>query len=216
MERVRLSVTVALMLVGTAFVCVTTVTGANGANGDVVMDNQGTVSFDVSTNVPAVRVHGKSNSVRARARLGSGPNGVVLEQIEASVPVRSLETGMALRDEHMRKHIFTTTDGQVPDVQFSSERAECPSLGSGQRTTCSVSGALAIRGTAKPFVMTLTISEENGILRAAGQGIVKLSTYGIDQPSQLGVRTTDEVTLKLELTARRSTPQAMTTSIEAR
>ena len=44
-------------------------------------------------------------------------------------------------------------------------------------------------------------------MRASGQGIVKLSTYGIDQPSQLGVRTTDEVKLKLELTARRSSSQ---------
>ena len=39
-------------------------------------------------------------------------------------------------------------------------------------TTCTVNGALTIRGTARPFVMTLTISEENGILRASGHGIV--------------------------------------------
>ena len=56
--------------------------------------------------------------------------------------------------------------------------------------------------------MTLTISEDNGSMRASGQGIVKLSAYGIDQPSQLGVRTTDEVKLKLELTAKGASPQA--------
>jgi polyisoprenoid-binding protein YceI len=217
MGRLMHTVSGGLMLVGSAFVCFATVAGADGANGDVVMDvNPGTVSFEVATNVPALRVHGKSNSVTARARLGSGPKGVVLEQIEASVPVRSLETGLALRDEHMRKYIFTTTDGQVPDVQFSGERAECPRSGSGQRTTCTVSGALAIRGTARPFVMALTINEENGVLRVSGHGIVRLSAYGIDQPSQLGVRTTDEVKLKLVLSARRSSPQVAVSSMRTR
>jgi polyisoprenoid-binding protein YceI len=214
MGRVIHTLGVALMLVGSPTICFTTVAGANG---DVVVDvNQGTVSFDVATNVPALRVHGKSNSVTARARLASGPQGTVLEQIEATLPVRSLQTGLALRDEHMRKYIFTTPDGQVPDVQFSSERAECPAIGSGQRTTCTVNGALTIRGTARPFVMTLTISEDKGILRASGYGIVRLSTYGIDQPSQLGVRTTDEIKLKLELTARRSAPQATVSSMVTR
>lgn len=217
MKRSTHTGSVYLMLVGSALGCLATAAGANGANGNVVMDvNQGIVSFDVATNVPALRVHGKSNSVTARVRLDSGPTGVLLEQIEARMPVRSLDTGLSLRDEHMRKYIFTTADGQVPDVQFWSERAECPSLGSGQRTTCTVSGALTIRGTARPFVMTLTISEDNGIVRASGHGIVKLSAYGIDQPSQLGVRTTDEIKLKLELTARRSAPQATVSSMGTR
>jgi polyisoprenoid-binding protein YceI len=88
--------------------------------------------------------------------------------------------------------------------------------GSARRATCTVTGALAIRGTTRPFVMMLTITEENGSIRASGVGVVKLSTYGIDQPSQLGVRTTDEVKLKLELIARRSSPQAATGRVGAR
>jgi polyisoprenoid-binding protein YceI len=214
MGRVIHSVGVALMLVGSPAICFTTVAGANG---DMLMDvKQGTVSFDVATNVPALRVHGTSNSLTARARLASGPQSAVLEQIEATLPVRSLQTGLALRDEHMRKHIFTTPDGQMPDVQFSSERTECPTIGPRKRTTCIVNGALAIRGTARPFVMTLVISEENGIFRATGHGIVRLSNYGIDQPSQLGVRTTDEIKLKLELSARRPAPQGASRSMETR
>lgn len=208
MTRLVRTVSGGLILAASACFCFPTSAGANGANEAVVMEvNRGTVSFEVGTNIPALRVHGKSNSVAARARLASGPEGVVLEQIEASVTVRSLETGLGLRDEHMRKYVFTTADGQVPDVRFSGERAECLKTGSGQRTTCTVSGALAIRDTARPFTLTLTISEENGSLRASGDGIVKLSAYGIDQPSQLGVRTTDEVKLKLEFSARRPATQ---------
>ena len=208
MGRVMLKVSVGSIFIVGAFVCSAAAVRANGPDVTVIDINQGTISFEVATNVPALRIHGKSGSIDARARIASGPNGMVIEQIEATLPVRSLETGMALRDEHMRKYIFTTAGGQMPDLQFSSERAECLKSESGQKPTCTVNGTLAIRGTAKPFVMTLTVSEENGSIRASGQGVVKLSTYGIDQPSQLGVRTTDEVKLKLELTARRASLQA--------
>ena len=210
------SVKVGSILFSGALICFATQLRANTADSALIGVNQGTISFEVATNVPALRVHGKSSALTARARVDSGADGFVLEQIEAAVPVRSLETGLALRDDHMRKYIFTTAEGEIPDVRFSSERVECPRSGSARRATCSVTGALAIRGASRPFVMMLTITEENGSIRASGHGVVKLSTYGIDQPSQLGVRTTDEVKLKLELTARRSSPQGAIGSVAAR
>jgi polyisoprenoid-binding protein YceI len=208
MGKLLQAVTGGVILVASIFVCVPTTAGANGADAALVMDvNRGTVSFDVDTNIPAVRVHGKSESVTARAQLISGPEGLVLAQMTASVPVQSLKTGIALRDEHMRKYVFTTHDGQTPDVRFSGERAECLKTGSERRSTCTVIGTLVIRDIARPFTMVLSVNEEHGNLRASGDGIVKLSAYGIDQPSQLGVRTTDEVKLKLELSARRPAEQ---------
>jgi polyisoprenoid-binding protein YceI len=211
MRKAGYGVNVGLILFGGTFICLTAAVRANTADDAMVGVNQGTISFEVATNVPALRVHGKSTSLAARARVGAGPDRFVLEQIEAIVPVRSLETGMALRDDHMRKYIFTTAAGDIPDVQFSGDRTEC-AKSDPRRATCTVSGALTIRGTAKPFAMTVTISEENGTIRAAGSGIVKLSAYGIEQPSQLGVRTTDDVKLKLELTVKRSSPAATSTT----
>ena len=206
-----------LVLIASVFVCTPAPVGANGVDDSAVVDvNRATVSFDVGTNVPALRVHGKSESLTARAQLSVGPEGIVLEQMTASVPVHSLKTGLALRDEHMRKYIFATADGQTPDVRFSGERAGCLRTGPGQRSTCTVNGTLVIRGTARPFTIVLTVNEEKGNLRASGDGIVKLSTYGIEQPSQLGVRTTDEVKLKLELVGRYPAPQVTMNSREER
>jgi polyisoprenoid-binding protein YceI len=182
---------------------------ANGPGDAVVVEiDRGTVSFDVGTNIPAIRVHGKSNALTARAQFASGPDGMVLGQITASVPPQSFKTGLALRDEHMRKYIFTTADGETPDVRFAGERAECSKTGSKQQTTCTVNGTLVIRDTPRPFTIVLIVNDENGGFRASGDGIVKLSEYGIDQPSQLGVRTADEVRLKLELNVRRSHAEA--------
>jgi polyisoprenoid-binding protein YceI len=160
----------------------------------------GTASFDVDTNMPALSVHGKSNGLEGRVRVRRGPEGPQLEQIEAKMPVETLQTGLKLRDEHMRKYIFTTSDGQTPDVRFVAEKATCS--GSGKESTCQVAGDLTIRGTAKPFTIALKVTENNGTFRATGDSVVKLSTYGIEKPSQLGVRTEDEVKLKLDFTAR--------------
>ena len=161
----------------------------------------GTASFDVGTNIPALSVHGKSNALEARGRVVPGATGPQLEQIEATMSVKTLNTGMGMRDAHMRKYVFTTSDGQTPDVKFVSKSAACTKTGA-NRSTCEVTGDLSIRGTARPFTIALTVTENADSYRAAGEGIVKLSAYGIPQPSQLGVRTDDDIKLRLEFTAR--------------
>ena len=50
--------------------------------------------------------------------------------------------------------------------------------------------------------MALLVSRDGTGFRAAGDGIVKLSTYGIEPPAQFGVRTRDDVKLHLDFTAR--------------
>jgi polyisoprenoid-binding protein YceI len=171
----------------------------------------GMCAFDVATNVPVLTVHGKSSALQARVRVRRGTEGPLLEQIEAVVPVKSLGTGMRLRDEHMRKYIFTTNDGQVPDVRFVAQKAACAKA-SGNQSTCELTGDLTIRGTARPFTIALRVIEEKGTFRASGDSVVKLSTYGIDKPSQLGVTTSDEVKLRLEFTARQAGPAAVATN----
>ena len=126
---------------------------------------------------------------------------MVIEQLEAALPVKTLNTGMSIRDEHMRKYVFTTPDGLTPDVRFVGERAECS--GTGNAKTCQLSGELTIRDTTRPFLMTLKVTDLGDSFRAAGDGVVKLSTYGIEAPSQLGVTAMDDVKLHLDFVVRR-------------
>jgi polyisoprenoid-binding protein YceI len=163
----------------------------------------GTAAFAVDTNISAISVHGKSNALTARLRIRQAPEGLVLEGIEAAVPVKTLNTGMGMRDEHMRKHIFTTDDGQLPDLRFNADKAVCSKIAAHQ-STCELSGNLAIRGTARPFTIVMKVSEEGDTLRAIGDGSVMLSAYGIERPSQLGVKTVDDVKLRFDITAKQA------------
>jgi len=107
---------VVLALAGTA-------AAQTAGDANLVEVKNGTAAFEVGTNVGAISVHGKSNDLTARLRMRQSPDGAVLEGIEAAVPVKSIGTGMGLRDSHMRKYVFTTADGQVPDLKFSADKA---------------------------------------------------------------------------------------------
>ena len=190
--------------------------GAQRAGDAIVVEVRGgTAVFVVDTNISAISVHGKSNALTARLRLRQTTDGAVLEGIEAAMPVKTLATGMELRDEHMRKYIFTAGDGQLPDLRFSAERAVCSKAVSRQ-STCELSGSLAIRGIKRPFTVVLKVSEHGDTFRVVGDGTVMLSAYGIERPSQLGVKTADDVKLRFDLTAKQSGPHGVATTGTAR
>jgi polyisoprenoid-binding protein YceI len=163
----------------------------------------GAASFVVNTTVPGISVKGKSTALEARAVVERVSDVLRLENVEASIPVKSLLTGMAIRDEHMRRYIFTTAEGKTPDLRFEAAGAACTAQsGRSSEFSCQVSGSLAIRGVARPFSIPLKIRAEGAAYRATGESKVKLSDYGIEQPSQFGVRTADEVQLHIEFSGK--------------
>ncbi len=185
----------------TAFAASVTKTGST-----TVSVQNGSAAFVANTNVSAISVKGKSNALEAKVSLRRSPDGLQLEHIDANLPVKTLVTGMGMRDEHMRKYIFTTADGKTPDLHFEADNATCS--GSGHEAVCQVAGNLSIRGIAKPFTVPLKIREDGSSFKASGDTVVKLSTYGIEKPSQLGVTTTDDVQLHFEFNAKASAGDA--------
>lgn len=163
----------------------------------------GTATFEAGTNIPAINVHGKSTSLRGRAQVRQAGGAMTIEGMEATLLVQTLTTGLGLRDEHMRKYIFTTGDGEVPDLKFVADRSECAPAAGGA-SICQVTGQLTIRGTTRPFAIALKVNKAGETYRAAGDGTMRLSTFGIAQPSQFGVTTTDDVKLHLEFAAKPS------------
>lgn len=164
----------------------------------------GVVSFDATTNISAITVHGKSAALKAQVRLRQNDEDLVLEDVSAWLPVSTLSTGMGVRDEHMRKYIFTAGDGQMPDVRFHGANLTCQ-IAKGKENQCPVTGTLTIRGVERPFQTSLKVRRDGNataIYRAAADATVKLSDYGIERPAQFGVKTADEVKFHLEFVAK--------------
>jgi polyisoprenoid-binding protein YceI len=167
-----------------------------------MVEIRGSATFHSATSVPMISIHGKSTALEGRARIRQEDDTLVVEQLEAVVPIKTLSTGMGLRDEHMRKNVFTTADGTLPDMRFVADRVVCAGA-AGATRVCQLSGQLTIRGSARPFGMALDVKSEGAEFRAVGDGIAKLSTYGIAAPSQLGVTTMDDVKLHVDFVVKR-------------
>jgi polyisoprenoid-binding protein YceI len=170
----------------------------------------GAASFEVSTNVLGTMVRGKSSALTASTLLRSSAAELILERLEATLPVASLKTGIKLRDQHMVKYIFQTADGQQPDLHFTAGDARCVRADSVSPYSCAAAGMLTIRGTPRPFSITLEVTPEGSGYHVKGDGKVTLTSYGIERPSQFGVRTGDEVRLHLEFSARAASPTSKT------
>jgi polyisoprenoid-binding protein YceI len=171
-------------------------------------DMSGTATFEAPTTVPGVEVKGVSNSVNGHLTIARDDRGLALEHIEVVIPVKSLATGMKVRDEHMRKYIFTDSNSQTPDIRFSAGSIFCTANPGSQEFPCEVGGTLTIRGTAHAFSMKLYVRQQSGGhsgFRAAGDAVVKLSDYGISPPRQFGVTTANDVKLHLDFSAKQGT-----------
>ncbi len=194
-----------LWIIVLAIVAWSRVTGATIGDPTPIEVQRGAVTFEVGTNLLSLSVHGTSDVLQASADLREGSEGLLIEQVDAMVPIESLTTGLKLRDEHMRKYIFTTEKGDVPDLHFSSSAVTCPPAADAP-SGCVLPGQLAVRGTSRPFPVALKISRKGTAYRVTGDGKVRLTEYGIPAPSQLGVKTEDEVKVHLDFMAKPGEP----------
>jgi polyisoprenoid-binding protein YceI len=160
---------------------------------------EGQVEFTAVTNLPALEVHGRGQLLHASAVVRRDGRRIFLQKLEARMPVDRLSTGMSVRDKHMRERVFVRPDGSAPDLAFLAEQAVC-STGA---APCVVTGQLSIRGEPRPFSVSLTLEAVDGdrTVRVRGDGVVKLSDYGIPRPRQLGVTVGDAIAIQIRLVA---------------
>ena len=156
-----------------------------------------TLEFFAPANVSAFNIAGIAKSLDGEATFSA----VGIDKLEVRIPVDALTTRMAMRDKHMDKRIFETKDGKRPDVVLSAAGVKCTDAGAGLKK-CPVDGQLEIQGIKRPFKIELALKEGSAGATAEGEGIVKLSDYGIPQPEQLGVKVANEVKLKVKVLAQ--------------
>ena len=131
--------------------------------------------FLAKTNIPGVKILGNLRSAQ-KIKLEKG--------YQIKIPVKSLVTGLEIRDEHMWKKVF-----QNKDMEIAIEDLSC---GKSQKT-CSFNLKVKIAETSQNI--KLNLSNDDGNL--SGKFKILLSDFKIPEQSEMGVRVKDEVAINV-------------------
>ncbi|HZZ85492.1 MAG TPA: YceI family protein [Anaeromyxobacteraceae bacterium] len=141
------------------------------------------------------RVHGRATSLEGRAV--SRPDGTVAAMVR--VPLATLQTGDANRDQHM---VETLEVNKYPFVVFKGVARLGPGgeLPPGPLT---LEGQLDLHGVQRPVSLPLQVEPAaGGGLRARGGFEVSLDAYRIERPSLLFVKIEDACRIDFDLLLR--------------
>ena len=112
------------------------------------------------------------------------------------VDLQTLETGIGLRDRHMRNNYLEVQKG--PEYATATlEEIQIDAL-DGQT---SFKGTLVLHGQRKQVTGTAQLKQQDGRIRVEAEFPLRVSEFAIPKPSYLGVGVTDEVRVKVSMTA---------------
>jgi polyisoprenoid-binding protein YceI len=104
-----------------------------------------------------------------------------------AVDLRTLDTGISLRNDHLREHYLEVDKGPgydqatLSEIELKGVNADAPK-GKGSFT-----GSLTLHGVKKSVTGSVDIRQAGAGLRVNATFPVKLSDYSISEPSYLGV-----------------------------
>lgn len=124
-------------------------------------------------------------------------------QVRVEVDLRSLDTGIDMRNRHMREnHLHTET---YPQAVFTGGRLtdlSATRLAPGVTVKGTIDGIMELHGKRLPLRAALELTLQNGALHVVTRFKLKLSDYAIPRPQFLIMRLDDTQSITADLTAR--------------
>jgi polyisoprenoid-binding protein YceI len=151
---------------------------------------EGKTEFLATGNPGFLKIHAKGKAPQGSFEITDGKlNG------EATVDLNSLDTGMSLRNQHMKEKYLETS--KYPKAKLTIKNYQMPQgwkIASPELNSIKVPALITIHGEQKPVEVDLTLSE--GAEMNAEFGL-KISDFKIGVPSFMGVTVADKVEVKI-------------------
>ena len=128
--------------------------------------------------------------------VASAPNASGTVGGSIKVDLQTLETGIGLRDRHMRENYLEVNKGP----EFSVATIEGIKIDTKDGRT-SFNGTLLLHGQRKEISGTAELKDQNGHIRVQAQFPLSVSQFAIPKPTYLGVGVKDEIEVKVTMTA---------------
>ena len=160
----------------------------------VVLQKQaGTVEFFAVGWPSALKIHGKGAGPEGDIVLtGDGARGSIAFDLE------SLETGIALRDRHLKENYLQTARYPKATLALSSiDLKPLPASASYKNASLPFEGVLSLHGAERPVGGEAKLTREGSKVSAAASFTIDIREFGIDVPSYLGITVAEKVQVKV-------------------
>lgn len=162
---------------------------ALAASADAKLATSGGASVDFKATGPAgLKINGHSNTVQV-----SDDD----KNITITVPLGALDTGIALRNSHMKDKYLEV--GKYPNAVLVVPKTSAgyPNGGSNNST-----GNLTLHGVTKPTAFHYDVKKEGGEFVVSGTLHVNMTDFKIEQPSFAGATVKPDVEIAVAFRAR--------------
>lgn len=172
-----------------------------------------TVPFVITLSLPTLAYAALTRTGDASAVfVAVGPAGLKIEgktndldlsegdgKVTVSVPLANLDTGIALRNKHMREKYLEVT--KFPRAELVVDKASLKVPSEGAEAAGTTTGAMTIHGQTKPVTFQYTTRLSNGTYAVTGSTRVNIKDFGIDVPSYLGVTVKPDIDVSVRFSA---------------
>lgn len=119
--------------------------------------------------------------------------------IAISVQLAGIDTGVSLRNKHMREKYLQTD--KFPAAVLTVDRAALRFPAAGGTSAGTAPATLALHGQSHAVTLAYSTSNAAGTLKVTGVIPVNMTAYGIDTPSFLGASVKPDVTVDVSFEA---------------
>lgn len=121
---------------------------------------------------------------------------------EITLDLETIETGIALRDRHLRENCLEVAKGRGFDKAVLSEIVLAEADGAGFRGRTKFEGALLLHGVSRPVAGKAVIRAAEPGVRVEAEFVLTLTDFGIEPPQYMGVGVSNKVSVKVSFAAR--------------
>lgn len=156
------------------------VSAPGAADAKLAKEGGSTATFN-ATGPGGLKITGTTNELEVKEDGG---------QVTVIVPLRNVDTGIGLRNKHMREKYLQTD--QFPNAELTVPRASLK-FPSGGEVSASATGTMKIHGKSQPVSFQYTAKPSGAGIQISGSAKLNMKDYGIEVPSYLGVTVKPEV-----------------------
>lgn len=141
-----------------------------------------------TTATGSLRIEARTSELRVE----EDPQGMV----RIAVPLAGLDTGIALRNRHLREKYLQTD--QYPNAELTVERGALAFPEPGQTTTRSLAGTMKLHGASRSVTFTYSARRDGAAYQVHGAVRININDYGVDTPQFLGVKVDPRVDVTID------------------